>query len=474
MQVSSRSIRSRSLTGIATVCLLLAATSPVWALIEGGEGNAPVNDPGWPAGAAGVFNALPRVAYWVGPPFGGGEWHAECRGDAAAFNAVLAAFAKIDAPQKRLVVHDGVGKSFWLNPNRDPAKREAAAIDWTFTVWEPNRWGMLRRLPADLRPRGQEEVPAPQIDLYAGGHVPFADVQIPQGIEVDDRRLEAHGFELTDGVVLDGTVRDLTTKQPLAATIELQRVEPQAKGGYQYTTVTKTAADDRGRWVVKSTPAGWHRVVVAAAGYVPRIAAYGTYDDEPLWIPLETGLARTAGVTGRVTDDRGQPLAGVTVRLGDLVAGDGGRYEMPTGDELQTDADGRFHSDQLPLGKGTVRVYKPGYVRPGLGQPIELPSKDIALTMIKAAALKITVDFGATKRPEGYIVNIAPEDGEGVGKWGGSGNINAENRIHFEQIPPGRYVFYGRPNPGSEAQQTAPVVVDLQGGQTKEITLRAK
>ncbi|HUQ71807.1 MAG TPA: hypothetical protein VM165_19915, partial [Planctomycetaceae bacterium] len=176
------------------VTLGLCHTPSAWALIEGGEGNAPVTDPGWPAGAAAVFNTVHRVAWWEGPPFGGGEWHSECRGDAAAFNEVLIAFAKIDAPKKRLVVHDGVGKSFWLNPNREEAKREAAAVDWAFAVWQPDRRAMLRRLPADLRPRGdKDELPVPQIDLFAGGHVPWADVKVPAGIEVVDRRLEAHG-----------------------------------------------------------------------------------------------------------------------------------------------------------------------------------------------------------------------------------------------------------------------------------------
>ena len=51
------------------------------ALTEGGVGNAPLADPGWPKGAAQIFNHEGRIAYWVGPPLGGGQWYAECIGD---------------------------------------------------------------------------------------------------------------------------------------------------------------------------------------------------------------------------------------------------------------------------------------------------------------------------------------------------------------------------------------------------------
>lgn len=69
---------------------------------------------------------------------------------------------------------------------------------------------------------------------------------------------------------------------------------------------------------------------------------------------------------------------------------------------------------------------------------------------------------------------IAPEGGEAVGKYGGSGNIDADGRIAFENVPPGRYVLRGRPNPGSDGEETEPTTVDLKGGQASEITLKAK
>ena len=120
--------------------LAVSLPTPSHALITGGTGNAPITHPEWPKGAAEVFNTKTRIAYWEGPPFGGGQWHAECRGDAQAINAVLADFTKLDVKNRRVVLRDGVSQSSWLNATRDPAKPIDAHIDWTFSFWEPRSW----------------------------------------------------------------------------------------------------------------------------------------------------------------------------------------------------------------------------------------------------------------------------------------------------------------------------------------------
>src|SRR5690606_17888734 len=80
------------------------------ALITGSAGNHPLDDPGWPAGAAPIVNHTARIAHWVGPPYGGGQYTAEYRGDAEAFNEVLAQFAALEVKSRRLVVVDGPGR----------------------------------------------------------------------------------------------------------------------------------------------------------------------------------------------------------------------------------------------------------------------------------------------------------------------------------------------------------------------------
>ena len=48
------------------------------------------------------------------------------------------------------------------------------------------------------------------------------------------------------------------------------------------------------------------------------------------------------------------------------------------------------------------------------------------------------------------------------------------NYCLFQNVPPGRYLISGRPNPGSDNEQVGPVTVELKGGQTAELTLKAK
>ncbi len=470
---------------LALVLVVLAIpTQRAFALITGGEGNSPIQDPGWPKGAEPLVNNKARIAYWEGPPFGGGQWHAEFRGNAKAVNAFLDGFAKLEVKNKQIVLHDGVGQSFWLNPNRKDDKQKDARLDWTFEVWQQANWEHLRKLPADLNPTNPgdgADGPPSQIDIYTGGNIHWPDVTVPKDLKVVDQRLEAHGFTPEDKTVLEGTVIDLATKQPIAARIVLQRIEPQAKGGYYYTDVAKANADAQGKWVLKNAPTGWFQIVAEADNYVPRIIGYGQFDAQPHWQSYQTGLAHPTVISGRVTDDAGQPIADVEVRLQDVTSAGGERYESPSGFTFKTDADGHFRGDKIPVGKGTIWIHKPGYTRPGLGLSVTMPDigsvapvANVELTMTKSAQLHVTVDFSKTKRPQGYIVEIEPEGGNKVGTWGGSGNISDKNEISFNDVPPGRYTLHGQPNPSSANEHTAPITVDLKGGETKEITITAK
>lgn len=458
------------------LALLLVPASHAMALIMGGEGNSPVNDPGWPAGAAKVFNSPSRIAWWEGPPLGGGEWHAECRGNTAAFQEALEAFARIESEKKRLVIHDGEGASFWLNTNNDPDKKAAAVADWIFVIWQPESWKRIQAMPVDLRGPSKkgETGPVPQIDVYVGGRIIWSDVEVPKGIEVVDERLEAHGFDFADGSVLEGTIVELPGDKPVAAKVTLQKVEPNPAGGYAYDPARTVEADANGHWVFKKIPAGWFRIVAEAPGFAPRVAGYIRPTDEPRWQSLDTGLAKAASVSGKIVDPEGKPLAGVSVRLQGVSAGDNSSYETAAATEMTTDAAGQFRTDQIPAGKGRIWIHKEGYVRAGLGKEITLPAKDVELTMSKASLIKVSVDFGGVKAPQGYIVEIEPEGGSKVGSWGGSGNINDNAEIEFKNVPSGRYHLKGRPNPGSANQESPVETVDLKGGETVEVTIKAK
>ena len=457
------------------IAMLSLSGRPAWALIFGAEGNNPITDPGWPKGAAAVFNTEFRVAYWEGPPFGGGQYHAECRGDHVKLQRVLDDFAKIDTPFKRVVLHDGVGRSFWLNPNGEQANVEKAKIDWVFMVWQPERRQIQRRLPVGMSAVGKRDPTIlAQLDVYTGGSIQWKNVTVPEGVDVVDQRLESHGFTVEDGTVLEGKVIDVATNKPIKASLMLLKIEPQPTGGYLYPKSAEVDTDAEGRWVLKKAPAGRFQLVLMADGYVSRVIGYGNYDDQPQWTEHNSGLSTPGQVTGRVVDQQGNPLVDAEVRIDDIDVKNVGGYELPDRSAIKTDHEGRFAFDSLPIGTATVRVDKPGFVRPGLGEKIAIPTADLKLEMQASAKLRVTVDFSATKQAGNYLVQIVPEGGEKVGKWSGSGNIDATNVITFENIPAGPYVVSGMPNPGSSDQKTDPMNLDLKGGETKELTIKAK
>lgn len=437
-------------------------------MITGGAGNKAIRDPGWPKGADKVFNTVHRIAWWEDPPFGGGQWHSECQGDAEKLTKVLVDFAKIESP-KRIIVRNGIGKSFWLDPNHEKKDDRSVETDWVFVIWQKDRWQMQKNLPRHMSAvrDNKDSEPIAVMTIYTGGDIEWKDVEVPDSIDVSDERLEAHGFELKDGRVVEGHLFEVGTDTPLKATITLETVEPQTEGGYKHEVMETTTSDDKGHWQFTKITTGWFRLVARCQGYAPRILYYLRVDTEPGWESGRSELARAAVLRGRVIDDAQQPIADATVRV------DGGLYDSPDGYSADSNKNGEFEIVNIPVGSGQVWVHKKGYSRPGLGLDVTVPGNPIELQMKQAGSIRVTVSFNKL-REGGYIVHIADAAGEKVGTWGGSGNINSEDWIEFKDIPPGKYILYGQPNPGSADQKTDEVTVEIIGGKVLELELQAK
>lgn len=454
----------------------LSLVNPVrcFALITGGEGNQPLNDPGWPPGAAKVFNWPTRVAWWEGPPYGGGQWHAECKGDAQVVNEVLKAFQRIQTSKKRLIVRDGIGFSFWLDPNGERRADRSTKIDWEFTVWHPDGWQVQKRLPPRLSALSDasEAAPIPEICIYCAS-VRWSEIQVPPGIEIVDQRLEAHGFKISDGRVIEGSIKDAASGQPLPATVRVESIQRKPGGGYEYQLEAETSANAQGRWFFKDFSDQWSRLIASIDGYAPRIICHVKYDRQPGWERVDTLLAPAAQLSGRVIDQDGKPLKGVQIKLRDLSCDSASEYEIPESSEITSDSDGRFVLESLPQGTARLNGYLSGYHGPGLGLDVRIPGDDVQLPLYKAASLRVHVRFGQPRAGSGYIVHIAPEGGNKIGSWGGSANLDQHDSVHFQNVPPGRYLVYGRPNPGGAGQQTKDVLVTLEGGRETVIEITA-
>lgn len=458
------------------IVLLITLALPAQALITGGDDDRPIENPDWPAGAAAVFNVPQRIAYWEGPPFGGGQHHAECRGDTEALNRVLENFAKIESDNKRIVVENGVGTSFWLRPNPNGKQRGKPEMDWRFMVWSASNWQQLSTMPASLNPtdpQDKEKGPSTELLIYTGGNIDWDKVELPEGVTIVDNRLEAHGFTSADGAVLEGSLTDVSTGEAIAGQVALQLVEPQQKGGYKHTQATSVETGADGAWTIKGAPKGWYRIVAASEGYLPRVVGYIRHDGQPRWSNYECKLAKGGEVKGRVTDNAGEPLTEVQVRLTDLSPASGGRYETPNNYETSTDESGEFCFAAAPIGTAAVRIHKPGYCRPGLSPEISVPAEGVDLQMVESSSVTVIVLFESENVPTQYMVEIEPEGGSKVGSWGGSASIDDKNQYTFESIPPGRYTLVGHPNPYSQDEKSEPMELELKGGEAivKTITV---
>src|SRR5207249_1503309 len=113
-----------------------------------------------------------------------------------------------------LTIHDGAGTSFWLSAVHreagDPAKKAAAKMDWSFMVWQADAWQqqqqneyVVRMLQRHGAHAGGDSPPT-EISVYTGGSIHWSEVAVPDGIDIDDRRMATHGFSPVDGNVLEG------------------------------------------------------------------------------------------------------------------------------------------------------------------------------------------------------------------------------------------------------------------------------
>jgi hypothetical protein len=413
-----------------------------------------------------------RLGYWVGPPFGGGEYHFSYRcANTDEFNEALTLFAAIRAPALDLVVHDGPGPHFGFGRRDEEEKRPRA--QWAFTVWRPENWHRLYNGPRGFARDGQvgprRPVSPPRIDVYVGGGSPieWEAVVVPDNVRVDDRRKGAPARP-AEGE-LHGEIYDMATGQIIpGAEVAVLRSDERGRS----ERVAEAKADAMGRVALVGLPAGCYRIEVCAPGFASRV--HGYYDNTgKTRHEFVAELCRAQSLSGTVTDGAGNPLQDAEVSAVSPLGIDGVSYPSPDLASATTDAEGRFEVRALPKGYAQLRCGAPSLHQVTSRFELhDVPAKSLRILMARCGTIRVTVIADKKKLEAGRVhVRIAAEGGWRVGSWGGSARLGKDGRHEFKNVPPGEYfVSTGSGIARGEADADA-VPVILEEGGTVEVVV---
>ncbi len=151
------------------------------------------------------------------------------------------------------------------------------------------------------------------------------------------------------------------------------------------------------------------------------------------------GRERAAGgaVSGRITDERGHPLAGATLRW--IAVREG--LSLPVV-SVPTDGAGRFEVQDLPLGSWWVQVTAPGRARAVRPVRVRGPSQSIALTLGPAASIDGTTAAlrGTVRAPLGSVLLRATREGTTAAEDPGvAARSDASGRFRLDGLSPGTW-----------------------------------
>ncbi|MEO2015820.1 MAG: carboxypeptidase-like regulatory domain-containing protein [Fuerstiella sp.] len=446
--------------------LVPALASPAFALITGGKGE-PTKVRGFPSGSLPLANLKTRIAWWEGPPFGGGQYHFDYSGRTDDLQQAIDLFAKVDSKRKQVVVREGQQSSFWLDLHDKKTKHP---IDWQFVVWVPKNWQHLNNAKAGLLPPGEEgDSPMTTLFIFVTDRIEWESLRIPRGLRVVDERLAANGITAGQGAALRGRVVDPQGNPIEGATVTVGKEANERKG----------TSDDKGQFLITKIPEGTHQIVVLADRFASKDAYYHSFHRLNCQ-QLEVTLATAAKVTVRVVDQQDDPLPGVKIRVTNCKDQQGNHYRVAGTQQFETNDKGEFVLSDVPEGSIKFMSRTREYYYNSVLNEHDTNRSPIILKLQQTGTVQISV-FASDGEPitSKYMVEIAEAGvdltkGGGVGSWGGSANIGEDGTFTFENIPPGHYVVTGKPNPGRGNDRTGPIKVEIEGKDRHSIKLIAK
>ncbi len=294
---------------------------------------------------------------------------------------------------------------------------------------------------------------------------------------------DAVGSEAAGTAVLRGRVIALDTTRPLRrAQVTIASGQLPSNGRRS----TSTGLD--GTFEFANLPAGRYRVSVTRSGYLP--LQYGQTRPDELGRPVELregetlekidfALPRMSVITGRITDELGEPIEGVAVVAMRMMFYEGRRRLVPVSElGARSDDVGEYRIPRLSPGsyvvqattreKWTVRdngvdtvfgyapTYYPGVtsgadarrVTTKIGQ--ESPAVDFSLVPGRGAAVSGTAIDSQGRPFSSVSMSIEVRGLHGASFGGGSSaTVKPDGSFSFKDVTPGEYALSATRPPGS-------------------------
>ena len=313
------------------------------------------------------------------------------------------------------------------------------------------------------------------MDVFVGGKdgIDFAKVKVPANISVTDERASANG--IAGGSAVIGDAFDLITSKPVAgAKISVSR----EKAFDVWEQVASGVADASGHFVLHGVPNGSFGIIASANGYAPRVLGYGEFRGDTLK-RFTAQLSPQESLAGIALDTDGKPVAGATVRADNVTSVDGRGYILPEHRQTTTDAKGHFELKDLPRGHTNLFAYGTHYQMLDVFKLHSIPEDDLTIHLTQTGTIKGRVLNKAGQPATHGNVSIEPPgpQRDRIGKWGASGNTNADGTFQFDNVPPGQYIVSAmatNPGPALKGKDLNAKTIIVKPGETTEVEVTGR
>jgi len=271
------------------------------------------------------------------------------------------------------------------------------------------------------------------------------------------------------------------------------------------------STNSEGAFEIKELPAGRYTVSASRAGFLR--LTYGQRRPGETGRPIQLAdgqkvqsidfaLPRMGVIAGRVTDEIGDPIAGVTVFPMQSRYFRGRKRMVPIGSGVRTDDTGQYRLLALEPGDyyvmattretwtnetnekekvgfgptyygGTLNLPDAQKIKVGLGQ--EVGGTDFALVPGRVATIKgtATTSFGMSIAGESINVNQEFAGPNFTSSFGfGGGKVNPDGSFTLKDMPPGEYKISVRyPGDGEHPAESAATTIVVSGPDLEGISL---